>query len=214
MRQCGCYSAAFAIESGNKEIMKMMNKKVEVDAFYKTVYTLREAGIIVQTSVVFGYPIETKESIRETFDQCLKCGLYPSIGFLLPLPYTVMYDYAKMNGFITDEDHYLESITERQDICLNMTKMSDEEIMNEIKDGARKLNKMLDIGLTEETFIKSKGYKGQRVNKKLVVPQETNAASLGNKSTRPRLDPKKIKRIRNDVSFNYSQTDFKFEEQD
>ena len=107
-----------------------------------------------------------------------------------------------------------DSITERQDICLNMTKMSDEEIMTEIKNGARRLNEMLDIGLTEETFIKSKGYKGQRVSKKLEAPQETNAASLGNKSTRPRLDPKKIKRIRNDVSFNYSQTDFKFEEQD
>ena len=214
MKQCGCYSAAFAVESGNKEILKMMNKEIEVDAFYKTVYILREAGIIVQTSVVFGYPIETKETIKETFDQCLKCGLYPSIGFLLPLPYTAMYDYAKANGFITDEDRYLESITERQDICVNMTKMSDEEIMNEIKVGAKKLNEMLDVGLTEDVLIKSKGYKTQRITKKLKVPQETNAASLGNKSTRQRLDPKKLKRIRNDVSFNYSQTDFKFEEQD
>ena len=214
MRQCGCYSAGFAIESGNKDIMKMMNKKIEVDAFYKTVYTLKEAGIISQTSVVFGYPIETKESIKETFDQCLKCGLYPSIGFLLPLPYTVMYDYAKANGFITDEDRYLESITERQDICLNMTKMSDEEIMKEIKNGARILNEKLEVGLTEETFIRTKGYKGQRIKKKLEAPQETNVASLGNKSTRPRLDPKKIKRTRNDDSFNYSQSDFKYEEQD
>ena len=214
MKQCGCYTAAFAIESGNKEIMKMMNKEIEVDAFYNTVAILREAGIVTQTSVVFGYPIETKESIKETFDQCLKCGLYPSIGFLLPLPYTVMYDYAKANGFITDEDRYLESITERQDICLNMTKMSNEEIMKEIKEGAKKLNEMLDVGLAEGDFIKSKGYKSQRIKKKLAVPQETNAASLGIKATRRRLDPKNIKRIRNDVSFNYSQTDFKFEEQD
>ena len=134
-----------------------MNKEIEVDAFYKTVYILKQAGSISQTSVVFGYPIETKETIKETFDQCLKAGLYPSIGFLLPLPYTVMYDYAKANGFNTDEDRFLESITERQDICLNMTKMSDEEIMNEIKIGAAKLNEMLDIGLTEDTYIKSKG---------------------------------------------------------
>ena len=214
MKQCGCYACGYALESGNDEIMKMMNKKIEVDAFYTTVYILKQAGIISQTSVVFGYPIETKETIKETFDQCLKAGLYPSIGFLLPLPATVMYDYAKANGFITDEDQYLESITERQDVCLNMTKMSDEEIMNEIKKGGKRLNEMLDVGLTEDVLIKSKGYKGQRTNKKLKVPQETNAASLGNKSTRPRLDPKKIKRIRNDVSFNYSQTDFKFEEQD
>ena len=72
MKEAGCYSVGFALESGNKEILKMMNKEIEVDAFYKTVYILKEAGIITQTSVVFGYPIETKETIKETFDQCLK----------------------------------------------------------------------------------------------------------------------------------------------
>ena len=212
MKEAGCYSVGYALESGNAEIMKMMNKKIEVDAFYKTVYILKQAGIISQTSVVFGYPIETKETIKQTFDQCLKAGLYPSIGFLLPLPYTVMYDYAKANGFITDEDRYLESITERQDVNLNMTKMTDKEIMNEIQEGAKRLNEMLDVGLTEETFVKSKGYKSQRINKKLEPPVETNIASFDEESKRPRLDPKKIKRIRNDVSFNYSKTEFKYEE--
>jgi len=140
MKESGCYQCGFSLESGNKQILEMMNKKIDVDAFYTTVYVLREAGIIVDTSVIFGYPIETKETIQETFDQCLKAGIYPSIGFLLPLPYTVMYDYAKANGFIIDEDRYLESITERQDICINMTKMSEEEVMSAIKQGAKKLN--------------------------------------------------------------------------
>ena len=198
MKEAGCYSVGFALESGNPEILKMMNKEIEVEAFYETVHTLREAEVICQTTVLFGYPIETKETIKETFDQCLKAGLYPSIGFLMPLPYTVMYDYAKANGFITDEDRYLESITERQDICLNMTKMSDKEIMNEIKIGAAKLNEMLDLGLTEETYIRTKGYKNRLDNKK---------------KQRPRLDPDNLERNENDVSFNYAQTDFKFEEQ-
>lgn len=197
MKQAGCYTCGFALESGNDEIMKMMNKKIDVGEFYKTVYTLRKVGIISQTSVVFGYPIETKETIQQTFDQCLNAGIYPSIGFLLPLPYTVMYDYAKANGLITDEDHYLESITERQDICLNMTKMSDEEIMSLIKAGAKRLNEMLHVGLTEDTYIKTKGYKSQRIKKKL----------------KPPIDPENIKRIENDVSFNYASTEFKFEEQ-
>ena len=209
MKECGCYSTGFALESGNKEILEMMNKKIDVDDFYKTVYVLKKVGIITQTSIVFGYPQENKETIKETFDQCLKAGLYPSIGFLLPLPYTAMYDYAKVNGFITDEDAYLESITERQDICVNMTKMSNEEIMNEIEVGAERLNKLLKVGLEKDSYIKSKGYKSQRINKTLEVPQEQNIASLGNKST---VNPKKMKRNRNDVSFNYSKTDFKFED--
>ena len=209
MKECGCYSTGFALESGNKEILEMMNKKIDVDDFYKTVYVLKKVGIITQTSIVFGYPQENKETIKETFDQCLKAGLYPSIGFLLPLPYTAMYDYAKVNGFITDEDAYLESITERQDICVNMTKMSNEEIMNEIEVGAERLNKLLKVGLKKGSYIKTKGYQSQKVNKRLEVPQEQNISSLGNKSTD---NPKKMKRNRNDVSFNYSKTDFKFED--
>jgi len=198
MKQAGCFGCGFALESGNPEILKMMNKEIEVDAFYKTVSTLRTAEIVSQITVLFGYPIETKETIKQTFDQCLKAGLYPSIGFLMPLPATGMYDYAKQNGFITDEDRYLESITERQDICLNMTKMTNEEIMNEIKVGARRLNEMLDMGLTEETYIRTKGYKNRLDNLK---------------KRKQILDPENLKRNENDVSFNYSQTEFKFEEQ-
>ena len=196
MRQAGCYEVGFSLESGNQEILEMMNKKIEADAVYNTIFILREADIICDTSVVFGYPIETAETINDTFQQCLKAGVYPSIGFLLPLPATGMYDYAKMKGFITDEDKYLESITERQDICVNMTKMSDDEIMNEIKKGAAKLNEMLELGLNENTYIKSKGYQNGTVKEELVKPLSED-----------------MKRIENDVSFNYSATEFKFESQ-
>ena len=127
-----------------------------------------------------------------TFEQCLKARVYPSIGFLLPLPATGMYDYAKQKGFITDEDLYLESITERQDICLNMTNMSNEEIMNEIKIGAKQLNDMLDLGLDENSYIKTKGYKNSKIKEKPI-------------------DPENISRIENDVSFNYATTQFEFE---
>ena len=192
MKQSGCYDVGFALESGNQEIIEMMNKKIEVDAFLETVNIFKQVGITVNTSVVFGYPTETKQTIGETFDQCLKARVYPSIGFLLPLPATGMYDYAKQKGLIVDEDAYLESITERQDICLNMTSMTNEEIMKEIKVGAKKLNDMLDLGLDENTFIKTKGYKNYKIKKKP-------------------LDPENIARIENDVSFNYSSTEFKFE---
>ena len=193
MKEAGCYDVGFALESGNQEILEMMNKKIDVNAFFETVNIFKKVGITVNTSVVFGYPTESKESIRQTFEQCLKASVYPSIGFLLPLPYTGMYDYAKQKGFITDEDRYLESITERQDICLNMTKMSDEEIMKEIKIGAKQLNDMLDLGLDENTYIKTKGYKNSKIKKK------------------PIDDPENMEIIENDVSFNYATTQFEFQ---
>ena len=43
MQQTGCLACGFALESGNQEILEMMNKKIEVKAFYTTVEILREA---------------------------------------------------------------------------------------------------------------------------------------------------------------------------
>lgn len=193
MKAAGCVAVGFSLESGNPEILEMMNKKIEASFFAEQVDILREVGIVCNTSVVFGYPIETPETIQQTFDMCLQARVYPSIGFLLPLPYTGMYDYAKAHGFITDEDAYLEAITERQDICLNMTTMSDAEIMDEIKKGASKLNEALQLGLTPERLIKTGGYK-----------KATNIEDF----KKPPLDPDHIKRNENDFSFNYSDAVF------
>jgi anaerobic magnesium-protoporphyrin IX monomethyl ester cyclase len=193
-KESGCLSLGFSLESGNQDILNMMNKRIDKEYFTDQVRILKDVGISCGTSVVFGYPIETPETIRETFAQCLSVGIYPSIGFLLPLPYTGMYQYAKDHGYITNEDAYLDSITERQDLCLNMTKMSDQEVMGLIKEGAAELNRMLELGLTDATLIRTGGY---RKHTKLTAD-----------SARPRLDPANLKRNENDVSFNYSQATF------
>lgn len=186
---------SFSLESGNQEILDMMNKKIEVEYFTEQSKLLNEVGITTTTSVVFGYPLETPETIQQTFDMCLEAEVYPSIGYLLPLPYTVMYDYAKKHGHITDEDSYLDAITERQDFCLNMTQMSDEEVMRYIKEGAMKLNQMLGIGLESDHLVKTGGYR-------------KHTKKTANQESRPLLDPENLKRNENDFSVNYSKAVF------
>jgi anaerobic magnesium-protoporphyrin IX monomethyl ester cyclase len=194
-KAAGCLNLGFSLESGNQEILNMMNKHVEAKFFYEQVQILKEVGISCSTSVVFGYPIETPATIQETFSQCLTAGVYPSIGYLLPLPSTGMYQYGKDHGFINDDDAYLDSITERQDLCVNMTQMSNDEVMGLIKEGAANLNKMLDLNLTEDTLIKTGGYRKHT--------KETRS------EVKPLLDPEDLKRNQNDFSFNYSQATFK-----
>jgi radical SAM superfamily enzyme YgiQ (UPF0313 family) len=196
-REAGCLNLGFSLESGSQEILDMMNKRVQKEYFFDQVDILKQVGITCSTSVVFGYPIETPETVKETFTQCLQAGVYPSIGFLLPLPATGMYEHAKQHGFITDDDAYLDSITERQDLCINMTTMEKSEVMGLIKEGAAELNRMLEIGLTDETLIKTGGYR-----------KHTKKTSH---DAKPLLDPENLKRNENDVSFNYSQATFRNE---
>jgi radical SAM superfamily enzyme YgiQ (UPF0313 family) len=197
MRESGCVNVGFSLESGNQKILDMMEKRVSAENFREQVKILNEAGITSSISVVFGYPIETPESIRETFEQCLDVGIYPSIGYLLPLPYTKMYEYAKSHGFITDEDKYLDGITERQDYCLNMTSMPTEEIEGLIKRYAGELNEMLKLGLTEGRLLRTGGY----------MYHKTESAN----NPRKLLDPDNLQRQENDVSLNYSQAVFKID---
>ncbi|MBT3981963.1 MAG: B12-binding domain-containing radical SAM protein [Bacteriovoracaceae bacterium] len=197
MRKSGCTAVGFSLESANKEILEMMNKKIEPEYFSEQIKILKEAKITSNTSVVFGYPMETEETIKETFDMCYKNKVYPSMGFLLPLPYTGMYEYAKEHGFIKDEDAYLDLITERQDICVNMTQMTEERIMECIKEGASKLNELLSLGLTEDRYIRT-GATENNVN-----PEEQF------KDDKKRgVDPDNMERNVNDFSFNYSEAVF------
>ncbi len=181
----GCLTLGYSLESGSQEILDLMEKRVKLEYFEEQIGILREVGIKSNTSVVFGYPIETAETMRQTFEMCERNLIYPSVGFLLPLPDTGMYTYALEHGHITDENAFLDSITERQDICLNMTRMSDAEILDEIVTGCSRLNEKLELGLSEDSFVRTGGYRRH------TRPGKDEAGNT------PRRNP-------NDVSFNYS----------
>jgi len=190
----GCLNVGFSLESGNQEILDMMNKKIKAEYFSEQVLLLKDVGITCSTSVVFGYPIETPETIQQTFNMCLDVGVYPSIGYLLPLPYTGMYDYAKEHGYITDENAYLDSISERQDLCLNMTQMSDEEVKEIIRVGADRLNKKLQLGLENDSLIKTGGYRNHTKETGAGVPDNLPVGGEGYDES--------------EINFNYSQALF------
>ena len=82
-----------------------------------------------------------------------KLKIYPSTGFLMPLPETGMWKYAIENGYIKDIDTYLTQITERQDFYLNMTSMTEKQINEETLKWLNKINKSLGNKLTEKLLM-------------------------------------------------------------
>lgn len=141
----GCRSIGFSIENADPDILKAMNKKIDHNKTIEHVATLHEAGITPLTSIVFGYPQETPETIKKTLDLCERCNIYPSVGYLMPLPGTVMYTYAQEKGYITDEFDYVMRLGDRQDLHVNLTSMSDNEFIDCVNSNLRQLANRLGV---------------------------------------------------------------------
>jgi len=160
MKALGCDNIAFSLENASPEILAAMNKKISVEQFIEQAETLARGGVTPLTSVIFGYPQETPETIQMTIDVCERCNIFPSVGFLLPLPGTPIYEWAKTHGHIPDEVKYLESIGDRQDFHINLTTMSDETLKGTVEEGLIKL--AAKQGLNLDSVFKTTTYQAPK----------------------------------------------------
>ena len=158
-RSLGALSIGGAFESADDSILEAMNKKISIGQYIEQVAVAREAGLKLGTSLVFGYPQETVDTIKKTIDLCRQLGLYPSVGFILPLPGSGIYEYARNKGFIKDEEEYLLRIGDRQDLHVNLTQMPDEVLVGTLKNELVKLKNDLNIQLEDDKVIKTGVYK-------------------------------------------------------
>ncbi len=155
-RKAGCIALGFALESANAGILKAMRKNIDLKQFAEQVSLLREAGIAVRSSLVFGYPMETEETISETFNALKKMRLYASAGYLLPQPGSWAYQYGLDNGYISDEESYLMRMGDRQDLHVNFTAMADETFQAFVRKGFEELNALMGLGLDDDHLIKTR----------------------------------------------------------
>lgn len=165
IKESGCIGFGYSLESANLEILKFMNKHLVKENFIKQTKLLNSVGIETWTSLVFGYPQETKETIKETMDLCYDLDIYPSSGYLLPQPNTPMYQYILDKGLVKDEEEYLMSLGDRQDLRINLTQMSDEELQTEVKNHLRRIADKLRLGLSEEKLLKTTTYQSKSAPK-------------------------------------------------
>jgi radical SAM superfamily enzyme YgiQ (UPF0313 family) len=160
MRAAGCMSIAFSIENASPEILEAMNKKMRIDRVVEHCEALLDGGVTAFTSIIFGYPQETPETIRKTLDLCERSNIFPSTGFLQPLPGTPIYDWALQRGHIKDELEYLMQAGDRQDFHVNLTKMPTEEfidiVVSGMQDLARKMGMKFDNPLKTGAYQKPK----------------------------------------------------------
>lgn len=65
-KRAGLYRVRLGVESGSRDVLDLMNKKINPDLIKKVISSLARSGIKTTTYWVIGYPGETEEDFNET----------------------------------------------------------------------------------------------------------------------------------------------------
>ncbi|MGD8469870.1 MAG: radical SAM protein [Desulfobacterales bacterium] len=89
LKDSGCVLAQIGIESGDRRILKEMNKRATPEMYLEAIDLLNSHGISTQLYIIIGYPRETMETIENTvalLNQFAHEG--PAVNQLLVFPFT------------------------------------------------------------------------------------------------------------------------------
>ena len=110
MKEAGCVSVWFGVESGAQQVLDEMRKGISTEQTIRAINWVRELGLKPVPNVLLGFPGETKETAWKTIKFAEKISP-DDVGFYniaTPYPGTPMYDRVIKNGWlrITDFDKY------------------------------------------------------------------------------------------------------------
>ncbi len=103
MKEAGYYSISLAIESGVPEILKLMNKHVDLSKAQRLIKYARSIGLKTKAFFILGYPGETKETMGRTVDYAGELGADWCLFFpATPLPGTEMDRRVRAKSWLAD----------------------------------------------------------------------------------------------------------------
>ena len=102
MKKAGCSKVYLGIESGNDEVLKLMNKSIDTSSVRNGVDVFIRNGIECAGFFIVGYPGETEATIEDTLEFSLSLGL-DEISFNVPYPLPGSKLYERVSGISADD---------------------------------------------------------------------------------------------------------------
>jgi radical SAM superfamily enzyme YgiQ (UPF0313 family) len=110
MKNAGCVSVWFGVESGTQQVLDEMKKGISPEQTVRTIGWVIELGLKPVPNVLLGFPGETKETAWKTIKFAEKVSPYDVSMFNIATPYpgTPLYDRVMDKGWVrvTDFDLY------------------------------------------------------------------------------------------------------------
>lgn len=99
MKEAGCHTIEFGVESGCQRILDSMRKNVTKEKIAHVIDMATKAGIITKANFILGHLGETHDSIMETIDFAKSLNVtYVQHTHLVPLPGSEIYEQANKYG--------------------------------------------------------------------------------------------------------------------
>jgi radical SAM superfamily enzyme YgiQ (UPF0313 family) len=115
MKDAGCVTVWFGVESGTQQVLDAMKKGITPELTMKVFGWVRELGMKPVPNVLFGFPGETKESAWKSikFVEKIAPDDVSIYNIATPYPGTPLYDMVKEKGWlrVTDFDLYDNTTT-------------------------------------------------------------------------------------------------------
>lgn len=92
MKKAGCHQIMYGFETTDENILKNINKRIQLDQFRKALTWTRSAGINVRGAFMLGNPGETETSMKRTIDFAKREDIqFAVFNITTPYPGTSMY---------------------------------------------------------------------------------------------------------------------------
>ena len=142
----------YGIESGSQKILDNMSKKATVKQAEKALKDTFKAGMYPWVQMMYGYPGETRETLRETAEFFKRVPYLGRLHYMqrvrltptVPLPGAELYQDALKLGLVREEEKYLEGLAggylpdgTRQ--LANFTEFDEEEFYRLKQETERKI---------------------------------------------------------------------------
>jgi anaerobic magnesium-protoporphyrin IX monomethyl ester cyclase len=110
LKQAGLKRTAFGVETGDEEILKTIDKKIDLDTIRQAFKNAKEIDLETIAFMIIGLPGETRESMQRTIDFAVELDpVIANFSMMTPYPGTKVYEIVKRQGrfLINDWEDYV-----------------------------------------------------------------------------------------------------------
>jgi len=110
MKQAGLKRTAFGVETGDPDILKSIDKKIDLDTIRQAFKNAKEIGLETIAFMILGLPGETRQTMQNSINFAIELDpMIANFSMMTPYPGTKVYEIVKRQGrfLINDWEDYV-----------------------------------------------------------------------------------------------------------